>query len=97
MRPYLGLWKGRQPPLEFAPRLLTWASDLHFLDLTPDIAATESAGRRLYWNYDSHMNRNGYRLCAEHIAEWWLHWRERHLEQYDLNDSSSQQLNHIQR
>ena len=53
-------------------------SDLHFLDLTPDIAAMESAGRRLYWNYDSHMNRHGYRLCAERIAEWWLHWRERH-------------------
>ncbi|MEO6789300.1 MAG: SGNH/GDSL hydrolase family protein [Chthoniobacteraceae bacterium] len=35
-----------------------------FLDMTPQLREQESAGRRLYWNYDPHMKGSGYLMLG---------------------------------
>lgn len=42
-----------------------------FLDLTPALSAAESGGARLYWPYDGHMNRDGYRFVGRELWAWW--------------------------
>jgi hypothetical protein len=42
-----------------------------FLDLTPGIRRLESAGTRLYWDYDEHMRAEGYRFVGETLFAWW--------------------------
>ena len=45
---------------------------IEFIDLTPEFKETEKQ-RRLYWNYDEHLNSAGYELAAKTIFQ---HWKE---------------------
>ena len=40
-----------------------------FVDLTPLILREESAGRRLYWDFDNHMRPAGYSFVGRSLAE----------------------------
>jgi len=42
-----------------------------FLDLTSRLEAEETAGHRLYWDYDGHMRGRGYRLVGNVIFDQW--------------------------
>lgn len=42
-----------------------------FLDLTPALRDFEGRGRRLYWDYDGHMRRDGYEAVAGAVLSWW--------------------------
>jgi hypothetical protein len=44
--------------------------EIPFLDLSPKIELLESAGHRLYWNYDNHMKGEAYHLIGEVLHEW---------------------------
>jgi len=68
------------PQFQLHARLLaetTAALGVPFLDLTPELLQAESNGRRQYWDYDEHMNEDGYRTVGESIARWWSNEIER--------------------
>lgn len=48
-----------------------------YLDLTPELAAAEARGERLYWPYDAHMTEAGYSEVGRAIFQWWAAERSR--------------------
>ncbi len=44
-------------------------NQINYLDFTPSIKRKEEQNVHLYWNFDGHMNKQGYRLIAEGLVQ----------------------------
>ena len=45
--------------------------EVPYYNLIEDFRKAEGEGKRLYWNYDTHMNDVGYQFTGEQIYSWW--------------------------
>jgi hypothetical protein len=74
--PAQGSLMGERPQVQ-ARRLVEICTslDIPFLDLTPILRSREAEGHHLYWNYDGHMNGEGYLLVGREIFQWWSRTR----------------------